>query len=338
MRVTIKDVARNSGFSIATVSLVINDKECRISEATKAKILAIAAQMNYRPNHMAVGLVTKKTHTIGMIVPDVSNFHFAEMCKAIEQECSANGYIVLLGSYGSSDDQAFEYFNLFIDKGVEGIIFAKPMVLNPSAKEEMCYALAKSAKVPLVTFEPVNANAKTRIVQYDYQGGGYMATKHLLDFGHRRIGCITGPDNMTSSIARTEGYKQALAEAGIEFDPQLLYEGNFDLESGVHALPYLLGQGASAIFSFNDMMALGVYKAARSYNLKIPADLSIVGFDDSYMNEILETPLTSVVHPAKERGLESARQILMLIAGNDQEDEIMFRPTLNVRGSTKRLL
>jgi LacI family transcriptional regulator len=336
LRVTIKDVARESGYSVATVSLVLNGRG-RVSEETRAKILKIAADMNYRPNHLAVGLVTRKTHTIGLIVPDVSNFHFAEMCKAIEQECRDNGYFVLLGSYGSSDDQAYEYFNMFIDKGVEGIIFAKPLVRNPSCEEEMCFTLADSAKVPVVTFETVQTKATTRVVSFDHHEGGYLATKHLIDLGHRKIGCITGSNEILSSISRVEGYKQALAEADIEFDSQLLYEGDFTLESGMQALPHLLGQGVSAIFSFNDMMAMGVYKAARNYNLKIPADLSIVGFDDTFLNEILEVPLTSVEHPARELALESARQVLKLIDGEEQTKEIIFRPTLKVRGSTRRL-
>ncbi|XID92603.1 LacI family DNA-binding transcriptional regulator [Paenibacillaceae bacterium WGS1546] len=337
MRVTIKDVARECGFSVTTVSLVLNNKECRVSEAAKAKILGTAARMNYRPNHLAVGLVTKKTHTVGVIVPDISNFHFAEMSKAIEQECRANGYIVLLGSYGDSDEQAAEYFSEFIGKGVEGIIFAKPLVKNPSVKELQCYESAQAAKVPVVTFEPAGPKIKSQVVTFDYREGGYMATKHLLDYGHRRIGYISGGSSMLSSIAREEGYKLALKEAGVEYDPELLFEGDFGLESGIRALPYLLGKNASAIFAFNDMMALGVYKAARSYNLTIPSDFSIVGFDDSFMNEILEIPLTSIVHPAIDLGRESARQVLRLIRGEPVNKAVVFRPSLKVRGSTRRL-
>lgn len=337
MRITIKDVARKSGFSVATVSLVLNGKECRVSEATRAKILRIASEMNYRPNHLAVSLVTRKTHTIGLIVPDVSNFHFAEMCMAIEQECRKNSYIVLLGSYGFSDGQAFEYFKAFIDKGVEGIIFAKPHTLNMSEEEEKCYTLAHDSKIPVVTFESVNTKARIRAVCFDFQQGGYLAAKHLIQYGHRKIGCITGPVNVKTSVARIEGYKQALDEAGIEYDPQLLYEGDFTLESGVNALPYLLGKGVTGIFAFNDMMALGVYKAARNYNLKIPKDISIVGFDDIFLDEILEVPLTSIAQTSQEMGRESARQILNLINGDEQKTEIIFRPILKVRGSTMRL-
>lgn len=338
MRTTIKDVARETGVSIATVSLVLNGRECRVSKKTKEKILHAAESMNYRPNHLAVGLVTKKTHTVGLIVPDVSNVHFADMCKAIEQECKAKGFIVLLGCYGYSDDEAYKYFSVFIDKGVEGIIFAKPMVTDPSKLEEMCFKLAKNAKVPVITFEPTDTRYDAHVVRFDYQAGGYLGTKHLIDQGHRRIGCVTGPANIVNSIARVDGYRAALEEAGIEFDPKLLYEGDFNLESGQRALPFLLGQGVTAIFTFNDMMALGIYIAARNYRLKIPADLSVVGFDDSYLNEILEVPLTSVVHTATELGMASAQRVLKLINGEaDDEEERIYRPTLNVRGSTRKL-
>ncbi|WP_040952207.1 LacI family DNA-binding transcriptional regulator [Gorillibacterium massiliense] len=337
MPITIKDVARESGYSVATVSLVLNDKESRISKSARAKILQTAEAMNYRPNRLAVGLVTQKTHTIGLIVPDISNIHFAEMCKAIEQECRNNGYIVLLGSYGSSDDQAYEYFKEFIDKRAEGIILAKPLMTELSEKEKMCFSLAEKAKVPVVTFEPIAAAKGVRTVGFDFETGGYLATKHLIDLGHRRIGCVTGPQKMLSSLGRLSGYKKALAEAGIEFDLDLIYEGDFTLGSGIQALPYLLGQNVTAVFAFNDMMAMGVYKAARSYQLRIPSDLSLVGFDDIDLNEILEVPLTSVTHPANAMGKESAKQILSMIEGEEREHGILFRPSLKVRGSARRL-
>ncbi|WP_276353762.1 LacI family DNA-binding transcriptional regulator [Cohnella caldifontis] len=337
MRVTIKDVARECGYSVATVSLVLNDKESRISAAARAKILKVAEEMNFRPNRLAVGLVTQKTHTIGLIVPDISNFHFAEMCNAIEHECRNNGYIVLLGSYGSSDDQAYEYFKEFIDKRAEGIILAKPRLTELTEKEKMCFSLAQRARVPVVTFEEFKAAKGVRSVSFDFEAGGYLATKHLIDLGHRRIGCITGQSNMVSSLARLKGYKKALSEAGVDFDPQLIYEGEFTLDSGVEALPYLLGQNVTAIFAFNDMMAMGVYKAARNYQLKIPTDLSLVGFDDIDLNEILEVPLTSVTHPAGAMGRESAKQVLNMIDGGEREHGILFHPSLKVRGSTRKL-
>lgn len=332
MRVTIKDVAKACDISAATVSLVLNNKECRVSDETRAKIIKVAKDMNYRPNQLAVGLVTKKTQTIGLIVPDIGNFHFAEMSKAVELECRNNGYIVIVGSYGESDEQAYAYFKEFIDKGVEGIIFAKPMLAKLSKEDKNCFELAESMGVPVVIFEPVSVKGDIGVVNFDYVTGGYLATKHLIDLGHERIGCITGPNNMISSMSRIEGYKKALSEAGIPFDSSLMYEGDFTVRCGLKALPYLLGQGISALFTFNDMTALGVYKAARQYNLKVPDDLSIVGFDDTFLNEILEVPLTSVTHPAEFLGEESAKCILSLIKREAYEERI-YTPILMVRGS-----
>jgi LacI family transcriptional regulator len=337
MRVTIKDVAKACGISITTVSLVLNQKECRVSEPTRKRILDAAKRLNYRPNKLAVGLVTRKTHTIGLIVPDISNFHFAELCKVIEQECQAKGYIVLLGGYGDSDEQAFEYFNAFLDKGIEGLVFAKPFGQKLSEIDERCFDLAERAGLPLVTLNKGKQGPTTRAVEFDFRKGGYLATRHLVELGHRKIGCITGPLALRSALDRLKGYEKALREGRLPYDEALVYEGSFNLESGQKALPYLLGKGVTAIFASNDMMALGVYKTAREYGLKIPSDISLVGFDDLFIDEFLEVPLTTVVHPSKELGRESTRQLFAMIEGRAAVSaQLNPEPVLKARASTAR--
>jgi len=337
MRATIKDVAKACGISITTVSLVLNQRECRVSEPTRKRIFDVAKKLDYRPNKLAVGLVTRRTRTIGLIVPDISNFHFAELCKVIERECQAKGYIVLLGGYGDSDDQAFEYFNAFIDKGIEGLVFAKPFGLKLSEVDRRCFELAASAGLPLVTFDKGPAGPTRRTVEFDFARGGYLATKHLVELGHRKIGCITGPSGLRSAIDRLKGYEKALREASLPYDDGLVHEGGFDYESGLEALPCLLGAGATAVFASNDMMALGVYKAAREYGLSIPRDISLVGFDDLFIDELLEVPLTSVVHPSSELGLEGTRRLFAMIEGSsDTSSAPKLQPVLKVRASTAR--
>ena len=337
MRTTIKDVAKACGISTTTVSLVLNERECRVSESTRESILAAAKRLNYRPNKLAVGLVTRKTRTIGLIVPDISNFHFAELCKVIEGECQAKGYILLLGSYGESDEQAFEYFNAFIDKGIEGLVFAKPFGIKLSDMDRRCFELAERARLPLVTFDKGLPGPYTRAVEFDFRKGGYLAAKHLVDLGHRRIGCIAGPSSLRSAIDRLKGYQKALREKGIPYDEDLVYEGNFDLESGQKALPYLLGKGVTAIFASNDMMALGVCKTAREYRIGIPKDISLVGFDDLFIDEFLEAPLSSVVHPSRELGRVGTRQLFAMIDGEEETPPIPRpQPVLKARASTAR--
>lgn len=337
MRTTIKDVAHKSGVSVSAVSLVLNNKKCRVADETRKRIIRIAEELQYRPNHLARGLVTRKTHTIGLIVPDMRNYHFAEICKQVEHVCRDKGYIVIMGNYGTSAQQANEYFNVLIDKGVEGIIFAKSSVIYPSKEEQECYKMANLANVPIITFEPIEAQTRVSTILFDYKLGGYIATKHLLNLGHRNIGCITGPSTVKTSLERLEGYKMALKEQGIPFDPRRLYEGNFEIESGMGALPTLRGEGVTAIFSFNDMMALGVYKAAHNYNLNIPNDFSIIGFDDIFLNDILEIPLTSILQPSAAIGRESAEQIIKMINHDEFSRSVVFQPVLKVRASTSKI-
>ena len=173
-------------------------------------------------------------------------------------------------------------------------------------------------------------------VVLDHKLGGYLATKHLLSLGHRRIGCVSGPANVPSAIQRLEGYKQALLEEQIPFDPDWVYTGDFRVENGSRALPYLLGQNVSAIFACNDMMALGIYRESRLYNLRIPNDLSLVGFDDIFLSDFLDPPLTTVAQPIADIGKECVKQA-MLALNNEATDggTFVFKPVLKVRGSCR---
>lgn len=161
-----------------------------------------------------------------------------------------------------------------------------------------------------------------------------MATKHLLSLGHKRIGCITGPARDVVTHDRLDGHKEALAEAGIGFDPALVCTGDYRIDCGTEHLAYLLGQSVTAIFCFNDLMAMGVYKGCRNYNLKIPEDLSVVGFDDIPFCEALEVPLTTVYQPAERIGEEAMKQVFNLLNHEEQAKDIVFEPVLKVRGST----
>lgn len=335
MRVTLHDVAKKVGLSTTAVSLVLNNKPNRISQATKEKIFAAARELNYRPNHVAVSMVTGRTRTFGLILPDISNPFFSELARAIEDECSSYGYNVLYGNTYGSARRDFEYLNMFLDRNVDAVIMALSGSYGEEDKNEFTKILS-SAGVPVVMVDRTLDAPGIVNVMLDHRLGGYLATKYLLNLGHRRIGCISGPPDIPVAVQRLEGYKMALEEEQIPFDPDLVYSGDFGPESGGRALPFLLGRNVTAIFACNDMMALGVYRACRLYGLRIPADLSLVGFDDIYLSDFLDPPMTTVAQPISEMGRECVRQAMAAISnGAGGGSAIVFRPVLKVRGSCR---
>ena len=339
MRVTIKDVARQAGVSASTVSLVLNSKPVSISQGTREAVLAAARELNYRPNQLAVSLATQKSKTLGLIIPDNSNLFFAHLSKHIENAASQAGYTLI---YGNSNDNVrtdLHYLHIFGDRGVDGIIIS-PSAFGTPDEYWSCLSFIYSLKLPVVFVDRPMQESNLPSVLPDNFTGGYLATRHLLDQGHRVIGCCTGPADLGSCIQRLNGYRKALGEFGISFNPALIYHGDFSTESGQKALPYLLGQNVTAVFSFNDMMAFGLYKEMHSYNLSVPNDLSIVGFDDIFFAEVIQPPLTTIAQPITEIAEAVVEKLVSQIEHPTQEISAvpqMFTPVLKVRGSVRRI-
>jgi len=333
LRSTIKDVAKAVGLSTTTVSLVLNNKPNRTSAAKREAIFQAAKDFDYRPNRIAVSMVTKETHTIGLILPDISNLYFSELAKVIEEECKKYGYTVLYGNTSDSVESDFEYLNIFIDSNVDAIIIVLSASFNEADKVHFD-SIIDNNNIPVIILDRSINDKNKKSVLLDQQLGGYLATNYLINLGHQKIGCITGPKNVTSANERLSGYILALSEAGIPFDESLIAEGDFSVEGGARALPYLLGQSVTAVFASNDMMAIGVYRECHRFHLQIPQNLSVVGFDDIFLSEFLEPPLTTISQPIVQLAKETVNQILLLLRGeaSDKED-VIFKPVLKVRGS-----
>ena len=338
LRTTIKDVANRAGVSPSTVSLVLNKRPVPISQTTRDAVIRAAKELHYRPNQLAVGLVTKKTNTIGLIIPDNSNVFFACYSNKIEIAASRMGYNIIFGNTNNDTKKTLEYLQIFADRGVDGIILTQSE-FSSAEETERCLTIVRELPIPVVLIDRVPTGSTEEYVILDHFEGGYIAFKHLLDMGHRRIGCITGSMTLSSVAERLDGCKKALAEAGIPYNPALTYEGDLQLQTGVEALPYLLGQNVTAIFAFNDMIAYGIYKELRNYKLKIPGDLSVVGFDDIFFSDIIQPPLTTVAQPLGEMAEAAVLRLLDIINGNTHPEDVsqIFRPVLKVRGSTRRI-
>lgn len=338
MRSTIRDVARLAGVSTSTVSFVLNNKPVPISQETRDAVLNAAKELHYRPNQLAVGLVTNKTNTLGLIIPDNSNPFFANLSNQVEKYANQNGYSVILGNTNNSAKATRDYLRIFTDHGVDGILLAQAD-FESSAEGEKCMELIKALRVPVLLADRVFKADHVNSVIVDQQEAGYLATRHLLNLGHRRIGCATGPLGLNNCQNRLAGYRAALEEYGVPYDAELIFEENLDVSCGAHALPVLLGKGVTAIFAFNDLIAYGIYKEVHSYHLSIPGDLSVVGLDDIFLSEILQPPLTTVAQPVTEMAENAVERLISQIDAAESytiPEPLVLQPILKVRGSTTR--
>lgn len=336
-RATIRDIAVKAGVSITTVSLVLNGKELRIASATKKKIIRIANELNYRPNQLAVGLITKKTNTIGLIVPDISNTFFGELAKGAEKEASSCAYNIILCNTNDNPDKDVEYLNILLDRGVDAVIMV-PSANSADSMAKKCLTLMEQCQKPLVLVDRIKMGEKHTSISVDHEQGGYIATKYLIENGHTRIGCITGPLGMLNSRLRFLGYKKALKDSDIRFQAKYVEEGNYHVEDGERLAEGLFENKVTAIFAFNDLMAYGVYKAAAKLGCRMPEDISVVGFDDLFYSSIMEVPLTTIHQPSYEIGEAAVRRIAELVKDeNTKKEAIIFKPKLIVRNSVQNI-
>lgn len=336
MRTTIKDIAEHTGLSITTISLVLNGKASKIPLKTKNAIFRAVEELDYRPNQIAVGLVKKSMKTIGLVISDISNVFFANLAKGVEDACRINGWNLILCNTSDIHQRDMEYIRVLADKGVDGIIYAMS-VDSRIEKAQESLELMEKMKIPYIMVDRTLKGATCCSISANHEKGGYLAARHLIDLGHTRIACVTGPLYLEDTADRLMGYRRALEEAGIPYDPALIYEGYYTTESGVKAMEALQGQDFTAVFAFNDLSAYGVYNQLKKYHRSIPGDVSLVGYDDIFFSELLDVPLTTINQPVYEMGAEAARQF---IDRNKPEERaaksVVFEPTLVVRESTRR--
>lgn len=334
MSTTIKDIARVANVSTATVSRVINKKDEGVSDSTRKKVLDIIEELDYQPNAFARGLVTKKSKTIGLIIPDITNPFFPDVTRGVEDVANKNGYNVFLCNTDDDSNKQNQYINTLKEKHVDGIIFTFTSI----PKYEHVLKLIKSG-VPVVMLDRQIDFEDIYGVFLDNHKGGYLATKHLIDLGHKKIGCIAGPLHSKNSRERLEGYKKALSDAEIDFNEKLVIAGDFKLTGGMKATKKLLTEeDLTALFICNDLMVYGAYKEIKSMGYKIPKDISIVGFDDIQLSQVLEPQLTTIRQPIYDMGAEASKMLIKLIKGKKIRKKVVgFNSTLIIRESTRSI-
>ena len=336
-RPTIKDVAKLASCSTAAVSLVMNNKDTSISQSTRTRILDAVNELGYRPNQLAVSMITGHSRVLGLIIPDNSNSFFSGLSKAIELAANQVGYALIYGNTNNNPQNDISYLKMFTDRQTDGIIFTKAASQFTKESKE-CVNFIQKSSIPLVAVD--RAIPGIHSILLDHFRGGYIATKHLISLGHTRIGCYTGPHNLVSSRERLKGYQYALESANIKFDENLVFEGNYEFGFEKEAFAYLQRQNVTAIFAFNDLMAIGMYREIYRNGLRIPEDISIVGFDDIPFCDLLSPPLTTVHQPVESIGQCSVKTLLDMIEGRESlhsEQQYKFEPVLAIRNSTGKL-
>lgn len=337
MKITIRDIAQKANVSTATVSRVLNNKP-DVGKETVEKIRSIIEELEYRPSTIARGLVLQKTSTIGLIIPDVCNPYFPELLRHVEDEAKKFKYSTI---YVNTDDivgNEIKMINLLRSKQVDGLIIS-----SFGDSEEILEQLLKMHEehFPFVLIGMVgkdDAYKKFPSVTINNFESGYMATKHLIDLGHTKIAHITGLPDLNTCIGRREGYKQALKDNNIEFRPEYLVQAGFTGESGYGCTKQLLSlkDRPTAIFTANDLLALGCYQALSEEKIAIPDEMSLIGHDDVFM---IYPAITTMRQPKKEIAQKSVEFLIRQI--NGEEDAFSASEVLHaeciVRKSTGKV-
>jgi LacI family transcriptional regulator len=337
MAVTLKDIARRSGVSISIVSRVLNKKTARyrISRDTEKIVLKTARELNYRPNQLARGLRLKKTHTIGLVAPDLSNPFFAYIIKSAQTAAHQTGYSLVVCDTDEDLKLEIEHVSLLQSKGVDGLI------VMPVGQKFQHFESLVNHHVPIVLVDRCFDEIATHTVVIDNYGGALEGVEYLIQNGHRRIAIIQGLPNTYTSRERFRGYQDAHKKHGIEIDESLVVGDDFRRQNGYIETKFLLrmSRRPTAIFTTSDLITLGALQALNEERLEIPKDLSIVAFDDVESAELFRCPITVVAQPKENIG-EMAVKLLTDQIQNPNRYEpkhIVLKTELILRDSVARI-
>jgi LacI family transcriptional regulator len=330
---TIRDVAERAGVSSATVSHVINETRF-VSDGLRKRVITAMEELGYRRNALARSLRKGRTQTIGLILPDSSNTFFAELGHGIEEAAFSHGYNLILCNSDNDLEKEHLYIDLLTEKQVDGIIL-------DTEEKDICSLHARIPKtMPIVLIDRDLVNNDFDTVLSDSKQGGSIAAKHLIELGHTRIACITGHEYLASSIERLQAFKHSLDEVGLSLDPNMIAIGSFLPESGHIGALKLLRQKCppTAIFACNDMMAIGVLRAAVELGLRVPDDLSLVGFDNIDLCNYTCPTLTTVAQDKAALGQKVIQHLIERISKNTIPEVHDLVPTnLVIRETTRAI-
>jgi LacI family transcriptional regulator len=332
--VTLKDVARRAGVHPATASRALNpETRLLVSEETASRVLAAAADLGYRPNAVARSLRTRRSHTVGVLIPDLNNPLFPPMIRGLADRLDTDGYVALIGNTDGDDAREHRVFEQMRARHVDGYVLATAHLRNPLLDD------AVRAGVPVVLMNRIAEDYSFPSVTVDNERGVKMAVGHLTALGHRAIACVAGPQDVSTGLSRYRGFLSAMAGARLEVPPgRVAFARAFSIEEGHRCASEILAAGGdcTAVAAGNDMLAVGVYLALDEAGLSCPGDMSVVGFNDMPFISMLRPPLTTVSFSHYQVGAEAAQLLIDRLNGNDTVKVLYLAPELIVRGSTAR--
>ena len=330
-RPTIKEVAEQARVSIQTVSRVLNNRS-DVSEETRERIQSIMDDMGYRPFAIARGLASNRTYTLGLVTQDFSDFWFSQVVTGAEKEAHDHGYYFMLGSSSCNLRDEPKFLRLLTERHVDGILFIRASC--PEESEQL--VRLKEMGIPVITIGHYQPHSDLTMIDVDNVGGARQATEYLISLGHRRIAMIAGPSDWNSARNRTEGYLQALQGNGISPNSELIIESTWLHKGGYLGMKTLLEKKVpfTAVFAQNDRMARGAITALHQTGLRVPEDVSVIGYDDIPEAEFSDPPLTTIRQPMEEIGQAATRLLIQMIKDrNITPKQVLFDTKLIIRSS-----
>lgn len=330
--ITIYDVAREANVSMATVSRVVNGNP-NVKPATRKKVSEVIDRLGYRPNAVARGLASKKTTTVGLIIPDISNIFYAELARGIEDIATMYKYNIILSNSDDNKEKELHLFNTMLGKQVDGLIFMGASITEDHVNE------FKKSPVPVVLAGSLEDTGQISSVNINYEEATYDSVISFISRGHTKIALVIGNFMDPINVKKISGYKKALSENNIEFIEDYVVEGDFSYDSGIEAVEKLfeLSERPTAVLAGADEMAVGVVHAVQDRGLKVPEDLEVISFDNTKLTLMVRPQITTIVQPLYDIGAVAMRLLTKLMNKETVTDHTVVLPhRIEERNSTKK--
>ena len=332
MTVTIYDVAREANVSMATVSRVVNGNQ-NVKPATRKKVLEVIERLEYRPNAVARGLASKKTTTVGVIIPDISNNLYAELARGIEDIATMYRYNIILANSDQNEGKELTLLDTMLSKQVDGIV-----MMSDKVTEKIQDSMDHSP-VPIVLAGSVDELKEVPSVNINYFEAAYEAVKVLIDNGHKRIAFISGPTSYTITQYKLAAYKKALEDAGLVVDESLIVSEEGTYDSGIAAYEEVsqVENAPTAYFAGSDELAIGIIHGVQDTGKQVPADIEVISFENSKLARMVRPQLSSVVLPLYDIGAVAMRLLTKLMNKEEVEQQTVILPhRIEMRDSVKQ--
>jgi LacI family transcriptional regulator len=317
MKITIKEIAKEAGVSIATVSMILNNKDKNITSATRMRVLDVVKKYNYVPNAMAGSLVTQRTHIVGLILPDITNPFFPGIARGAEDKANESGYSIIFCNTDDKLEVEEKYIETLTKKMADGIIIA-----HSSSSEKMSEILER-CKVPIILIDRdfYSENIRGKVLVNNLEGA-YKGVTYLINKGYKKIAYLSGSLKTRTARDRLDGYKKALSDNSLEYDEKLIKYGEYRIDWGKNGINELLSENKNfdCIFCGNDLIAVGAIKELKKNGYNIPEDIGVMGFDNIYLAGLVEPSLTTVRQPNYQMGYQAMELLLKTLSTPDKKN------------------